>query len=45
MFEFAFRKVGAGEAEQLPDLLPQLGYTILAPFMGPAAAAGFVEAR
>ena len=35
----ASRKVGAGEAERLPELLPDIAEFILAPYLGAAEAA------
>ncbi|MGN6662669.1 MAG: TetR/AcrR family transcriptional regulator [Solirubrobacterales bacterium] len=45
MFELTYRELRqAGTAAGLPDLLPGLAYTILAPFIGAAEAARFVRA-
>jgi AcrR family transcriptional regulator len=46
MFEWAFHELRQSRgAERLLAILPQLTYVILAPFMGPEAAAEFVEKK
>lgn len=46
MFETVHREMREWRsAERLPQLLPQLVYVILAPFMGPEAAGEFVSSR
>lgn len=39
LVSFAYRKVAAGDAQQLEDLLPECAEFILAPYLGPAEAA------
>jgi AcrR family transcriptional regulator len=38
-------QVGEGRTEQMLEVLPQAAYVVLAPFIGPAAAIAFVEAK
>jgi hypothetical protein len=46
MFELAFQELrGDGGAEGLLQLLPQIAYMTLAPFMGPAAATEFLAEK
>ncbi len=46
MFELAFRELRERRSvDGLLQILPQLAYMILAPFMGPEAAGEFVEAK
>jgi hypothetical protein len=43
LVSLAHRKVAAGEAERLPDLLPDCAEFVLAPYLGPAEGAGTAE--
>jgi AcrR family transcriptional regulator len=46
MFELAFRELREKRSvEGMLGIVPELVYAILAPFMGPEAAAGFVEGK
>jgi hypothetical protein len=46
MFELVYRELRQRRsAERLPELLPQLVYMCLAPFMGPEAAGVFVDRK
>lgn len=44
LVSLAYRKAAAGEAAQLPDLLPACAELILLPYLGPAEAARFARA-
>lgn len=45
VFALVRREVAAGRTSELPAILPEAAYVILAPFLGPEAAMGFAEAR